>query len=156
VRDGELVLLADQDRSLWDAGQLARGRAALARARALGGRGPYVLQAGIADLHTADPVDWAAVEAGYRELALLTGSPVVELNRAVALAETEGPAAALRLVDSLDLPGYRYLHATRADLLRRLGDSRAASAAYRRALELTDDPAERRFLQRRLASLGGD
>jgi RNA polymerase sigma-70 factor, ECF subfamily len=151
VRDGDLVLLADQDRSLWDAGQLALGRTALARARGLGGRGPYVLQAAIADLHTGDPVDWVRVEALYRELALLTRSPVVELNRAVAVAETEGPAAALRLVDSLDLPGYRYLHATRADLLRRLGDRPAAAAAYRRALELTDDPAERRFLQRRLA-----
>lgn len=153
VRDGDLVLLADQDRSLWDAGQLALGRAALARARALGGRGPYVLQAAIADLHTGEPVDWARVEALYRELARLTRSPVVELNRAVAVAETEGPAAALRLVDALDLPGYRYLHATRADLLRRLGDRPAAAAAYRQALELTDDPAERRFLQRRLASV---
>jgi RNA polymerase sigma-70 factor, ECF subfamily len=154
VRDGELVLLADQDRSLWDAGQLALGRAALERARGLGGRGPYVLQAAIAALHTEDPVDWARVEALYRELGRLTRSPVVELNRAVAVAETEGPAAALRLVDSLDLPGYRYQHATRADLLRRLGDSPAAAAAYRRALELTDDPVERRFLQRRLAALG--
>ena len=154
VRDGELVLLAEQDRSLWDSGQLARGRACLGRAQELGGRGPYVLQAAIAALHAEHPVDWARVEALYRELARLTGSPVVELNRAVAVGETEGPAAALRLVDSLDLPGYRYLHATRADLLRRLGAREDAAAAYRRALELTVDPAERRFLERRLASPG--
>jgi RNA polymerase sigma-70 factor, ECF subfamily len=153
VRDGDLVLLADQDRSLWDAGQLARGRAALDRARDLGGRGPYVLQAAIAALHAEHPVDWARVENLYHELTRLTGSSVVELNRAVAVAETEGPAAALRLVDSLDLPDYRYLHATRADLLRRLGASPEAAAAYRRALELTVDPAERRFLARRLAAV---
>jgi RNA polymerase sigma-70 factor (ECF subfamily) len=153
VRDGELVLLAEQDRSLWDAGQLARGRAALDRARDLGGRGPYVVQAAIAALHAEDPVDWISVEALYRELAGLTGSPVVGLNRAVALAETEGPAAALRLVDSLDLPDYRYFHATRADLLRRLGAGPEAAAAYRRALELAVDPAERRFLERRLAAV---
>jgi RNA polymerase sigma-70 factor, ECF subfamily len=154
VRDGDLVLLADQDRSLWDTARLARGRAALERARALGGEGPYVLQAAVAALHTEDPVDWAGVDRLYRQLYRLTGSPVVELNRAVAVAETEGPAAALRLVDSLDLPGYRYLPATRADLLRRLGDVPAATAAYRAALELTVDPAERRFLERRLAALG--
>jgi RNA polymerase sigma-70 factor (ECF subfamily) len=153
MRQGDMVLLADQDPSLWDAGQLARGRAALDRARALGGSGPYVLQAAVAALHAEDPVDWARVENLYRELTRLTGSPVVELNRAVAVAETEGPAAALRLVDSLDLPDYRYLHATRADLLRRLGASAEAAAAYRRALELTVDPAERRFLARRLAAV---
>jgi RNA polymerase sigma-70 factor (ECF subfamily) len=154
LRDGELVLLADQDRARWDGEMLARGRAALDRALALGGRGTYVLQAAIAALHAEDPVDWPRVESLYRELFRLTGSPVVELNRAVALAETAGPSAALRLVDSLDLGDYRYLHATRADLLRRLGDPAAAGAAYRRALELTVDPAERRFLQRRLTALG--
>jgi RNA polymerase sigma-70 factor, ECF subfamily len=151
--DGELVLLADQDRTRWDADLLARGRASLDIALALGGRGAYVLQAALATLHAADPVDWAQVESLYRELFRLTGSPVVELNRAVALAETAGPRAALVLVDSLDLPGYRYLPATRADLLRRLGDDAAAAGAYRQALELTVDPAERRFLQRRLAEL---
>jgi RNA polymerase sigma-70 factor, ECF subfamily len=153
LRDGELVLLADQDRALWDADMLARGRAALDRARALGGRGTYVLQAALAALHTEDPVDWPRVESLYRELSRLTGSPVVELNRAVALAEIAGPRTALQLVDALDLPDYRYLHATRADLLRRLGESAAAATAYRRALELTVDPAERRFLQRRLTAL---
>jgi RNA polymerase sigma-70 factor (ECF subfamily) len=153
LRDGELVLLADQDRALWDADMLARGRAALDRALALGGRGTYVLQAALAALQTEDPVDWLRVESLYRELSRLTGSPVVELNRAVALAEIAGPRAALQLVDALDLPDYRYLHATRADLLRRLGESAAAATAYRRALELTVDPAERRFLQRRLTAL---
>jgi RNA polymerase sigma-70 factor, ECF subfamily len=151
--DGELVLLADQDRTRWDAHLLARGRASLDTALALGGRGAYVLQAALATLHAADPVDWAQVESLYRELFRLTGSPVVELNRAVALAETAGPRAALVLVDSLDLPGYRYLPATRADLLRRLGDDAGAARAYRRALELTVDPAERRFLERRLSGL---
>jgi RNA polymerase sigma-70 factor, ECF subfamily len=151
--DGELVLLADQDRTRWDADLLARGRASLDIAFALGGRGAYVLQAALATLHAADPVDWAQVESLYRELFRLTGSPVVELNRAVALAETAGPRAALVLVDSLDLPGYRYLPATRADLLRRLGDDAGAARAYRRALELTVDPAERRFLERRLSGL---
>jgi RNA polymerase sigma-70 factor, ECF subfamily len=151
--DGELVLLADQDRTRWDADLLARGRASLDTALVLGGRGAYVLQAALATLHAADPVDWAQVESLYRELFRLTGSPVVELNRAVALAETAGPRAALVLVDSLDLPGYRYLPATRADLLRRLGDDAGAARAYRRALELTVDPAERRFLERRLSGL---
>ena len=151
--DGDVVLLADQDRSRWDAAELARGRAVLDRAVALGGTGPYVLQAAIAVLHTGDPVDWVRIEALYRRLGEVTGSPVVELNRAVAVAETEGPEAALRLVDSLGLEEYRYLHATRADLLRRTGADAEAAAAYRRALELTEDPAERRFLERRLAAL---
>ncbi|WP_197028933.1 RNA polymerase sigma factor [Blastococcus sp. URHD0036] len=153
VVDGDVVLLADQDRSRWDAAELARGRAVLDRAVALGGSGPYVLQAALAVLHTEDPVDWVRIEALYRRLGEVTGSPVVELNRAVAVAETEGPEAALRLVDSLGLEEYRYLHATRADLLRRLGADADAATAYRRALELTEDPAERRFLERRLAAL---
>ena len=154
VRDGELVPLAEQDRALWDAGELALGRAALQRALGLGGRGPYVVQALLADLHTADPPDWVALGALYGELARLTGSPVVELNRAVAVAEVDGPAAALRLVDGLDLDEYRYAHSTRAELLRRLGRTQEARAAYRRARELTTDEAERRFLDRRLAELG--
>jgi RNA polymerase sigma-70 factor (ECF subfamily) len=151
--DGEVVLLADQDRSRWDAAELGRGRAVLERAIALGGAGPYVLQAAVAALHADDPVDWSRIGELYRRLGDLTGSPVVELNRAVAVAETEGPEAGLRLVDALDLAEYRYFHATRADLLRRVGADGAAAAAYRRALELTVDPAERRFLQRRLAAL---
>jgi RNA polymerase sigma-70 factor (ECF subfamily) len=153
-RDGELVLLADQDRSLWDRAEIEQGRAALDRAIALGGRGPYVLQAAIAALHADDPRDWDEIAALYGELARLTGSPVVELNRAVAVAEVDGPEAALALVDSLEgLDGYRYLHSTRADLLRRLGRAEEARAAYERALALVDSGAERRFLERRLAEL---
>jgi RNA polymerase sigma-70 factor, ECF subfamily len=151
--DGDLVLLADQDRSLWDGAQVAAGRARLARARALGGAGPYALQAAIAALHVEEPRDWARIAALYGELARLTGSPVVELNRAVAVAEAEGPEAALALVDGLGLEGYRYLHSTRAELLRRLGRAEEAQAAYRRALDLTRAGPERRFLERRLAEL---
>src|SRR4029450_377880 len=120
-RDGELVLLGDQDRSRWNTEQIADGRAELDRALALGGRGPYVLQAAIASLHAAVPCDWAQIAVLYDELAGLTGSPVVELNRAIAIAETEGPEAGLLLVDQLGLDDFRYLHSTRADLLRRLG-----------------------------------
>jgi len=151
--DGELVLLADQDRSLYDPGAIAFGRAELDRALALQGRGPYVLQAAIASLHADDPVDWAEIAALYGELARVTESPVVELNRAVAIAELEGPEEALVLVDALDLDGYRYLHAARADLLRRLERRDEAAAAYARAIELTPDGAERRFLERRLREL---
>jgi RNA polymerase sigma-70 factor (ECF subfamily) len=154
--DGELVLLADQDRSRWDAGQIALGRAVLDRALALHGRGPYVLQAAIASLHAGEPRDWPQIAALYGELARVTGSPVVELSRAVAVAETEGPAAALAIVDGLALEDYRYLHATRGELLRRLGRLPEARAAYRRALDLAADPAERRLLERRLAAIGGD
>jgi RNA polymerase sigma-70 factor (ECF subfamily) len=151
--DGAIVLLADQDRSLWDREQLARGRAALDRALALRGRGPYVLQAAIASLQASDTVDWQEIAALYGELARLTGSPVVELNRAVALAEAGCLAEALELVDGLELEGYRYLHSTRAELLRRLGRASEARAAYRRALELTAAEPERRFLEGRLEEL---
>jgi RNA polymerase sigma-70 factor, ECF subfamily len=150
---GELVLLPDQDRALYDIDDIAAGRAELDRAIALQGRGVYVLQAAIASLHAEDPVDWAEVAALYAELARRTESPVVELNRAVAIAELDGPEAALRLVDGLDLDGYRYLHSTRADLLRRLDRLDEAAAAYARALELTPDGAERRFLAGRLDEL---
>jgi len=149
-RDGELVLLHEQDRSLWSSRELEAGRSALGRARALGGRGPYFLQASIAALHADDPRDWRAIASCYEELAAVTGSPVVELNRAVAVAEVAGPEAALVLVDSLDLDSYRYLHSTRADLLRRLDRWQEAEASYRRALELTAEEPERRFLERRI------
>ncbi len=152
-RDGELVLLGDQDRSRWDSGQIAAGRAALDRALALAGRGPYVLQAAIASLHAEVPCDWPQIAALYGELTRLTGSPVVELNRAIAVAETDGPEAGLRIVDQLGLGDFRYLHSTRAELLRRLGRTGEARAAYLRARELTDDGAERRFLERRLTEL---
>jgi len=155
-RDGELVLLADQDRALWNTAQIETGRAALDRALALHGHGPHVVQAAIASLHADEPRDWPQIVALYGELARLTGSPVVELNRAVAVAEAQGPAAGLAIADGLALEDYRYLHATRGELLRRLGRSAEARDAYRRALALVHDDAERRLLERRLAQLGGD
>jgi len=112
-----------------------------------------VLQAAIASLHADEPRDWAEIAALYGELARLTGSPVVELTRAVAVAENEGPEAGLRIVDDLELPDYRYLHATRGELLRRLGRTGEARAEYERALALVHDDAERRLLERRLAAL---
>ena len=151
--DGDVVLLRDQDRSLWDDGQMAQGRQALDRAMALGGRGPYVLQAALASLHAEETQDWEEIAALYAELARTTGSEVVELNQAVAVAEAGDPGAALRIVDRLDLDGYHYLHATRAELLRRLDRVDDARGAYGRALELVHSDAERRLLERRLAEL---
>ncbi len=151
--DGELVRLADQDRARWDAGEIAAGRTELDRALALRGRGPYVLQAAIASLQLDDPIDWLQIGALYQQLSRITGSPVVELNRAVAVAEAGSPDDALAIVERLSLDGYRYLHSTRAELLRRLDRPEEAAAAYRRALELTDAEAEVRFLRERLASL---
>ncbi|MDQ1361809.1 MAG: hypothetical protein QOJ44_2186 [Acidimicrobiaceae bacterium] len=153
-RDGDLVLLADQDRSLWDTEQIAEGRAALHRALALGRRGPYVVQAAIASLHTEELRDQRQIAALYGELGRLTGSPIVELNRAVAVAEIDGPEAGLRIVDQLSLEDYRYLHTTRGELLSRLGRTGEARDAYRRALELAHDDAERRLFERRLVELG--
>jgi RNA polymerase sigma-70 factor (ECF subfamily) len=155
-RDGELVLLADQDRSLWDVEEIARGRAALDRALALRGRGvggAYVLQAAIASLHAGEPRDWPQIAALYGELSRLTGSPVVELNRAVAVAEASGPEAGLAIADGLQLGDYHYLHATRGELLRRLGRTAEAREAYERALALAGDDAERRLLERRVREL---
>jgi RNA polymerase sigma-70 factor (ECF subfamily) len=149
----DLVLLDDQDRSLWDARQIVAGRAVLDRAMALGGRGAYVVQAVIASLQARERIDWSRVAEMYRRLVELTGSPVVELNRAVAVAQAGDPAAALRAVDRLDLDGYLYLHSTRGELLRRLGRDAEARAAYRRALELATSTPERRFLTRRLEDL---
>jgi RNA polymerase sigma-70 factor (ECF subfamily) len=152
-RDGAMVLLADQDRALWNLDQIAQGRTSLARAQALDGRGPYALQAAIAALHTAQTRDWTRIAELYGELSALTGSPVVELNRAVALAESGSLDAALALVESLALDGYHYLHSTRAELLRRLDRIEDARAAYTRALALVHAEPERRFLRRRLAEL---
>ncbi len=177
--DREVVLLADQDRALWDTAQIAAGRAALDRALALGGRrtsgahgagagagtragagagagaaGVYTLQAAVASLHAAEPRDWPQIAALYGELARLTDSPVVELSRAVAVAEAQGPEAGLAIVERLPLEEYRYKHATRAELLRRLGRTEEAREAYRRTEALTHDDAERRLLRRRLAELG--
>jgi RNA polymerase sigma-70 factor, ECF subfamily len=149
----ELVLLADQDRSRWDAAQAGRGRAALDRAFALQGRGPYVIQAAIASLHMEEPRDWPQIAALYGELVRLTGSPVVELNRAIAVAEASGAEPALALVDRLELDGYQYFHSTRAELLRRLGRAGEARREYERALELAHTEPERRFLQRRVAEV---
>ena len=150
--DGTIVLLRDQDRSLWDVDQIAEGRTTLDRALALGDRGPYVLQAAIASLHAEDPQDWE-LAALYGELARRTGSPIVELNRAAAIAEAGDTEAALALVDSLQLDAYPYLHSTRAELLRRLDRVDDARAAYERALDLVPSEAERRFLEGRLAEL---
>jgi RNA polymerase sigma-70 factor, ECF subfamily len=149
----DLVLLGDQDRTLWDSAQIAAGRAVLDRAVALGGRGAYIIQAAIASLQAAEEIDWPQVAQLYQRLANLTRSPVVELNRAVAVAQSGDPAAALRAVDRLDLDGYLYFHSTRGELLRRLGRDADARAAYRRALELATSTPERRFLNRRLEEL---
>ena len=151
--DGTIVLLRDQDRSLWDLDEIADGRRALDRALALGGRGPYALQAAIASLHVDEPPDWPQIVALYGELARAIGSPVVELNRAAAIAEAGDAEAALALVDRLELDEYHYLHATRAELLRRLGRPEDARTAYERALELVHSDAERRFLEQRLDEL---
>jgi RNA polymerase sigma-70 factor, ECF subfamily len=150
-----VVLLRDQDRSLWDLDQIGEGRAELDRALALGGRGPYVLQAALASLHADEDQDWPQIAALYGELARLTGSPVVELNEAVAVAEAGDVEAGLALVERLDLESYHYLHATRAELLRRLDRVDDARAAYDRALELVHSDPERRFLEQRLAELKG-
>ena len=150
---GEMVLLRDQNRSLWSAEQIETAEAEVDRALGLGGRGPYVLQAAIAVLHTGDPPDWVQIAALYEELGRLTGSPVVELNRAAAIAEAGETETALQLVDGLDLPNYHYLHSTRAELLRRLDRAEEAKAEYGRALELVHSNAERRLLERRVAEL---
>jgi RNA polymerase sigma-70 factor (ECF subfamily) len=157
---GELVLLPDQDRSLWDRLEIAEGLELATRAlRAAGG--PYSLQAAIAGEHAVAPseeaTDWGRIAALYGRLAELKPSPVVELNRAAAVAMDEGPESGLALMDELaargELDGYRLLHSSRADLLRRLGRDAEAAGAYRRALELSENPVERRFLERRLAGL---
>jgi RNA polymerase sigma-70 factor (ECF subfamily) len=149
----ELVLLEEQDRSLWDAAEIAAGRAALQRALALRGGGPYVLQAAIASLQTEEQIDWREIAALYEQLAELTSSPVVELNRAVAVAQAGSPERALAIVEQLDLSDYQYTHSTRAELLRRLGRIAEARAAFGQALSLARAEPERRFLERRIAEL---
>jgi RNA polymerase sigma-70 factor, ECF subfamily len=151
---GELVLLDDQERSLWDRHQIEEGRRLLERALTLHGSGPYVVQAAIADLHLREPRNWEEIGLLYQTLEQITGSPVVTMNRAIAVAELEGPEAALALLDRLELDDYRYYHSTRASLLRRLGRGDQARAAYARALELTEPGPEQRFLESRLAELG--
>jgi RNA polymerase sigma-70 factor (ECF subfamily) len=159
--DGDLVLLEEQDRSAWDAGLIAEGLALADRALAGAPAGPYPLQAAIAAVHAAAPAaaatDWRRIAALYDALAAANPSPVVELNRAVAIAMRDGPAAGLALVDAVlasgVLSGYHLAHAARADLLRRLGRKDEARAAYERALDLAKQEPERRFLSKRLAQL---
>jgi len=159
--DGELVLLDAQDRSRWDRAQISEGLRLAASALAAGPAGPYALQAAIAGLHAraarAADTDWRGIAALYDRLLAAEPSPVVALNRAVAVAMAEGPARGLELLDGLAadgaLAGYHLLPAARADLLRRLGRRGEAAAAYRAALELTANAAERRFLERRLGEV---
>jgi RNA polymerase sigma-70 factor (ECF subfamily) len=159
--DGEPVTLEDQDRSRWDQDGIADGLALLDAALNRGEPGPYQVQAAIAACHAragrAADTDWRQIAALYGRLAELVPSPVVRLNRAVAVAMADGPAAGLALVDELgdELAGYRMVPATRADLLRRLGRTAESAAAYRVALAMTESDAERRFLSRRLAEVGG-
>jgi RNA polymerase sigma-70 factor (ECF subfamily) len=145
--EGRLVLLSDQDRSLWRADEIEEGRAHAAAAAP----DRYGLQAAIAAEHVAAATDWSHVAALYARLAALDPSPVIELNRAVAVAMAEGPERGLALIDAIaGLDGYHLLHSARADLLRRLGRTEDARAAYERALELAANPVERAFLERRL------
>jgi RNA polymerase sigma-70 factor (ECF subfamily) len=152
---GELVLLEDQDRSLWHGDEIEEGAALVAATRLYG---PYALQAAIAAEHVAPQTRWDLVVELYGQLAELAPSPVIELNRAVAVAMAKGPEAGLAGIDALEddrLDGYHLFHAARADLLRRLGRAEEAGAAYRRARELTDNRAEQAFLESRLRELGG-
>jgi RNA polymerase sigma-70 factor (ECF subfamily) len=151
--EGSLVLLGDQDRSLWDRAQIERGRAALDRAVALGGRGRYTLEAAVASLHLEDPPDWPQIAALYGQLHQLTGSEIVELNRAEAIAEAGDVEAGLALLERLELERYHHLHAARAELLRRLGREEESQAAYDLALELVHSDSERSFLEGRRAEL---
>ena len=155
--DGSLVLLADQDRGRWDPQLLDEGLELVRRCLRRNSPGPYQIQAAINAVHcdapTAPLTDWTQIVALYDQLLVLSPGPVVQLNRAVAIAERDGPAAALPIVESLDLDGYHLWHATRADLLRRSGAPAAAAEAYGRALELTDNDAERRLLRRQLNEL---
>jgi RNA polymerase sigma-70 factor, ECF subfamily len=161
-RDGEIVLLEAQDRALWDRGAIASALPLVERALTLRRPpGPYALQAAIAAVHAEAPsagaTDWRQIALLYDALGQVLPSPVVTLNRAVAVAMAEGPAAGLRLIDAVapSLSDYHLLHAARADLLRREGRVEEAAGAYARALELATNPAERRFLAGRLAEMGG-
>jgi RNA polymerase sigma-70 factor (ECF subfamily) len=154
VADGELVLLEDQDRTLWDPDAIAAGKAALDRALALRRPGPYQLQAAIASLHTEPDTDWREISLLYGELLRYTPSPVVELNRAVAVAMADGPARGLELMERLPLDRYHLFHSARAELLRRLERRDEAAAAYAQALALAEREPERLYLERRLADLG--
>jgi len=151
--DGGLVLLADQDRELWDAALIAEGQALVRRCLRRGQPGPYQIQAAINAVHSDDG-DWRQIVALYDQLLTIAPSPVVALNRAVAVAEVDGPHAAVAIVDELDLDRYHPYHAIRADLLRRLGRDAEAAHAYRAAIDLAENEATREFLAGRLAALG--
>jgi RNA polymerase sigma-70 factor, ECF subfamily len=153
VRDGLAVPLDDQDRAYWNDEQIAEGQQLLHLALTRGHTGPYVVQAAIAERHLHQPRDWAQIAALYDTLARQTGSPVVQLNRAIAVAEVRGPEAGLAILDRLELDHYRYFHSTRAHLLRRAGRDDEARHAYEQAIELARTEPERRFLQDRLAEL---
>jgi RNA polymerase sigma-70 factor (ECF subfamily) len=153
---GDVVLLADQDRTRWNAEEIAEGMTLLDRALRFGTPGPYVLHAVIAALHVQDPVDWTRIAALYAEVLAVAPTPVVELNHAVAVSMVDGPEAGLKLIDGISgLDDYHLLHSARADLLRRLDRREEAVAAYRLAHELAVSPADRRFLAGRLKNLGG-
>lgn len=155
--DGGTVLLADQDRALWDQDLILEGQAIVRRCLRLNRPGPYQLQAAINAVHSDSPsagaTDWNQILRLYDQLLQASPGPVVALNRAVAVAEVQGPAAALGLVDALDLGGYGVFHSVRADLLRRLGRYSEARKEYRKALALAGNAAERRFLDGRLLEL---
>ncbi|MFD0434039.1 RNA polymerase sigma factor [Streptomyces chartreusis] len=154
---GGLVPLPEQDRALWDRDLIAEGQSLVRRCLRRGRPGPYQIQAAIQAVHSDAPsgrdTDWGQIRQLYDQLMAVAPSPVVALNRAVAVAETEGAARALGLVDALDLDGYRVLHAVRADLLRRLGRDTEAVREYERAVELSENPAERAYLERRRREL---
>ena len=159
--EGDVVLLEDQDRTLWNKSQIAEGKQLVERALASGRIGVYTLQAAIAAVHADSPstpeTDWAQIVALYDVLLRATGSPIVELNRAVAVAMRDGPAAGLERIDAIlargELAEYHLAHAARADLCRRLQRTTEAKAAYEQALSLAKQEPERRFLERRLAEL---
>jgi RNA polymerase sigma-70 factor, ECF subfamily len=153
--EGELVLLEDQDRSLWDPARIAEARRVLDRAASLRRVGPYQLQAAIASVHAEEATDWGAIARLYEQLGRLSPSPIVELNRAVAVALARGADQGLDLIARIEgLDDYHLLHAARADLFRRLGRRDEAAGAYRQALALSPNPVERDFLERRLAEVG--
>ncbi len=160
--DGNLILLENQDRSLWNRDQITEGKSLVERALSSGRFGPYTIQAAIAAVHSDAPsasaTDWNQIVALYDLLARIEPSPIIELNRAVAIAMRDGPQAGLDLIDTIltrgDLADYHLLHSARAEFLRRLGKTADAQAAYRRALEFTEQEPERRFLERRLKELG--
>ncbi len=157
--DGAIVLLAEQDRERWNSERIAEGVRVLERAMSLRNPGPYQLQAAIGSLHVEarrpEETDWAQIASLYDALTRMDASPIVALNRAVAVAMAEGPERGLELIDAIELPGYHLLPATRADLLRRLDRREEAAGAYAEALELEMNAADRAYLERRLGEVSG-